>query len=152
MDEQVFIERIKVIIEPVLIEANIELVDLSFVRASGQIIVRLLVDKIGGGINLGECAQLSRKISCALDQKDIMASRYMLEVSSPGLDRRLLGQKDFLRSLNKEAVFFLNDLVNGKCQWQGMISKVDQTSVYLQAPDDILEIPLVKINKAQLVI
>jgi ribosome maturation factor RimP len=152
MDEQVLIEGIKVILGPVLIQANIELVDLSFVRASGGVIIKLLVDKIGGGINLDECAQLSRDISQALDEKDIIASRYMLEVSSPGLDRRLLRQKDFLRSLNKKAVFYLKDLVSGKCQWQGIISKVDEATVYLQVPGELLEIPLIKINKAQLVI
>lgn len=152
MDEQILIEKIKVIIEPVLIEANIELVDLVFVHVNGGVTIRLLADKIGGGINLGECAQISRQISQRLEEKDIIASRYMLEVSSPGLDRPLKKERDFLRSLNKEAVFFLNDLVNGKCQWQGVISKVDQAAVFIQAAGQILEIPLIKINKAQLVI
>ena len=152
MDERILIEKIKVIIEPVLIEANIELVDLGFVHVNGGITIRILADKIGGGINLGECAQLSRAISQALEGQDLIDARYMLEVSSPGLDRPLKRQSDFVWSLNKEVVFFLNDLVNGKCQWQGVINKVDQTTVFIQVSGELLEIPLIKINKAQLVI
>jgi len=54
--------------------------------------------------------------------------------------------------LNKQAVFFLNDLVSGKCEWQGLISRVSQTAVFIDRPGESLEIPLIKINKAKLVI
>ena len=152
MDNQVLIERIKAIIDPVLVRANIELVDLGFLQTSGQIIIKLLVDKISGGINLDECARLSREVRWALDQENIIVSGYALEVSSPGLDRVLKSKKDFMRCLHKQVVFFLNDLVNGKCQWQGLIFKVDEAVVFIQAQGEVLEIPLIKINKAQLVI
>ncbi|MDP2927789.1 MAG: ribosome maturation factor RimP [Candidatus Omnitrophota bacterium] len=131
---------------------NIELIDLICRYEGNNLILRVLVDKPEGGITLGECALLNRQLGDLLEEKNIIEGDYVLEVSSPGLDRPLKRQKDFLRSLNKEAVFFLNDLVNGKCQWQGVISKVDQATVSIQAPGEILEIPLIKINKAQLVI
>ena len=105
-----------------------------------------------GGITLQECALLCRQLKNLLEEKNIIDGDYVLEVSSPGLDRLLKRQEDFLRSLNKEAVFFLNDLVNGKFQWQGVISKVDQAAVFLRVEGEILEIPLIKINKARLVI
>jgi ribosome maturation factor RimP len=104
------------------------------------------------GITLQECAWLCRQLKNLLEEKNIIDGDYVLEVSSPGLDRPLKRQRDFLYSLNKEAVFFLNDLVNGKCQWQGIISKVDEAAVFIQVPGEILEVPLIKINKAQLVI
>ena len=129
-----------------------ELVDVICRQEGAQLFLSILADRLGGGINLGECAQISRQISRELDERNIIASGYRLEVSSPGLDRLLKKERDFLRSLNKKAVFFLNDLINGKCQWQGIISKVDQATVYLQVAGEILEIPLIKINKAQLVI
>ena len=114
--------------------------------------MRVLVDKFAGAITLGECALLNRRLGYILEEKNIIVGDYVLEVSSPGLDRPLKSSKDFLRVLNKEAVFFLNDLVNGKCQWQGVINQVGQATVFLKVADQLLEIPLVKINKAQLVI
>lgn len=133
-------------------EKNIELIDLLARYEGNRLILKVMVDKPQGGITLGECALFNRQLGSLLEDKNIIADDYVLEVSSPGLDRLLKSRSDFLRSLNKKAVFFLNDLVNGKCQWQGIINKVDQNIVYLQVGEQILEIPLVKINKAQLVV
>jgi ribosome maturation factor RimP len=130
----------------------LELVDLAYNYEGRNFTLRILADKPGGGITLGECALLNRQLRVFLDEKNIIDGDYVLEVFSPGLDRPLTKQKDFLRCLNKEAVFFLNDLVNGKLQWQGLISKVDEHSVFIQNGGQILEVPLIKINKAQLVI
>lgn len=132
--------------------SGFELVDLIYRPEGGKLVLRILVDRLAGGINLDECAQINRKISQVLEEKELIASDYILEVSSPGLDRPLAGQRDFERSLNKEAVFYLNDLLNGKCQWQGIIHQAHPASVFLKVVDEILEIPLTKINKAQLVI
>lgn len=131
---------------------NFELIDLIFRSESKRLILTVLADRPRGGITLQECALLYRELKGLLEEKNIIDGDYVLEVSSPGLDRPLKRRSDFLHSLNKEAVFFLNDLVNGKCQWQGVISKVDETIVFIQAPGEVLEIPLTKINKAQLVI
>jgi len=152
MDKESIKQELELLFEQKFIPQGFELVDVIYRQERARLFLCIFADRLGGGINLDECAQLSRQISQALDEKDIITSRYMLEVSSPGLDRLLKRQSDFLRSLNKEAVFFLNDLVNGKCQWQGIISKADEATVYLQVRGEILKIPLVKINKAQLVI
>jgi ribosome maturation factor RimP len=166
LDKAALIKDLKELISLRLGQENLELVDLFFNQEGRKLILRILVDKPAGnglastsqshkpegGITLGQCALLNRQLGVLLEEKNIIAGDYILEVSSPGLDRRLSTQKDFLRCLNKEVVFFLNDLVNGKCQWQGLVSKVDERSVFIQNSGQILEIPLVKINKAQLVI
>lgn len=131
---------------------GLELIDLIYRPEGKRLVITVLADKPLGGITLRECALLCRQLKTLLEEKDIIDGDYVLEVSSPGLDRSLKSQKDFSRSLNKEVVFFLNDLVNGKCQWQGLISKVDEAVVFIQAQGEVLEIPLIKINKAQLVI
>lgn len=131
---------------------NIELVELVGRFEGGRLVLRVLVDRPQGGITLGECALFNRQLSLLLEEKNIIDSGYVLEVSSPGLDRGLKTQKDFLRCLNKETVFFLNDLVNGKCQWQGVISKVGQDSLFIDQNAAQIEIPFKKINKARLII
>lgn len=131
---------------------NLEFVDLSCRYEGNRLILRVLVDRPQGGITLGECALFNRQLSGLLEEKNIIDGDYVLEACSPGLNRNLKTQKDFLRCINKEAVFFLNDLVNQKLQWQGIINKVNEDSVVIQNAGRILEIPLIKINKAQLVI
>lgn len=131
---------------------NIELIDLICRYEGNKLVLMILADKPEGGITLGECALLNHRLSDLLEEKNIIEGNYILEVSSPGLDRDLLTQKDFLRCKNKELVFYLNDLVNGKCQWQGMVNKADEVSVVIENAGQFLEIPLIKINKARLVI
>ena len=152
MVREALVQELNVLISGVLESKNLELIDLIHRSEGKRLILTFLADKPHGGITLQECALLCRQLKNLLEEKNIIEGDYVLEVSSPGLDRTLKRQKDFLRSLNKEVEFFLNDLVNGKCQWQGVISKVDEVTVFIQTPGEILEIPLIKINKAQLVI
>ncbi len=152
MDKESIKQELESLFEQRFTSQGFELIEVICRQERAGIFLRILADRLGGGINLDECAQLSRQISQALDQKDMITSRYMLEVSSPGLDRRLESKKDFLRSLNKKAVFFLNEQIDGKCEWNGLISKVEEERVFINSGKSILEIPLTKINKAQLVI
>ncbi len=152
MDKESVKQELELLFEQRFVAQGFELVDVIYRKEGAHLFLRILADRVGGGINLDECAQLSRDINQALDELDIIGSRYMLEVSSPGLDRCLVTQKDFTRSLNKKAVFYLSELINGKCQWHGVISKVDGESVFIDSGGSILGIPLTKINKATLTI
>jgi len=135
-----------------LAASNFELVDL-ICRVDGQrLMLMVLADKPQGGISLGECTQVCRQLKILLEEKNLIEMDYILEVASPGLDRPLKNRKDFARFLNQEAVFFLSQAVNGKCQWQGIISQAQENAVFVRAGDAVLEIPLAKINKAKLVI
>jgi len=150
--KELLIKELNVLISACLESKNLEFIDLICRSEGKRLILTVLADKPAGGITLQECALCCRQLKNLLEEKNIIEEDYVLEVSSPGLDRLLKREKDFSHSLNKEAVFFLSEYINGKCQWQGVISKVDQAIVYLQMQNEILEIPLVKINKAQLVI
>ena len=128
------------------------LVDIIFRQDGSGLSLGLLADRPQGGISLEECSLLNRLLRQEMDAKNILNGQYNLEVSSPGLDRPLKTRADFIRCMNKEAVFFLNDLINGKCQWQGVINSVNEISVFIIQEGEVLEIPLIKINKAKLVI
>ena len=152
MANQEIIAQLNRIISGFLEEAGYELVELICRHEGRNLVLRLLVDKLAGGITMGECAALNHRLSQLLDEKEVISNRYILEVAFPGLDRLLKTKKDFMRYLHKQVVFFLNDLVNGKCQWQGEVSRVDDTGVFIDSAGQILEIPLIKINKATLII
>lgn len=151
MNHKDLIEDLKKIILPILEEQSLEFVELKFLRAPGGPILKLLVDK-KGGISLDDCAQLNEKINNLLDNQDIIEGRYILEVSSPGLDRPLKNKHDFLRCINRNVRFFLKESINGKLELVGIITKVEDDSVYIDAEDRILAIPISKINKAKQVI
>ena len=152
MINQEIITQLNKIVRDHLAENRLELVELIHRYEGRDLVLRLLVDKPKGGITLGECALLNRKIGDILDENDILPGHYILEVSSPGLDRLLETKEDFMRCLNKQAVFFLNDLVSRKCEWKGLISRVSETAVFIDRLGESLEIPLIKINKAKLVV
>ena len=125
MDRDALIIELKGIFEGFLKERNFEFVDLVYRYEGKDLMLRVLADRPEGGITMDECALLNREIGDILDQKDIIQSRYILEVSSPGLDRPLKTKSDFSRSLNRNVKFFLNDLINRKLEWDGKIIRVD---------------------------
>jgi len=131
---------------------GLELIELIYRFEGKGMILRLFVDKPGGGISLGECACLNRGIGDMLEEKQIMDSQYMLEVSSPGLDRPLRSHKDFSRSVSKTVKCFLKEPINGKIEWDGMIMAVSGTLVSLQTKQGTLELPFEKINMAKPII
>jgi ribosome maturation factor RimP len=152
MDHYGFAEDLKKIILPVLEEENVELVELRFIRAPRGSILRLLVDKQEGGINIDECSRLNQRISDLLDAEDIIKNRYILEVSSPGLDRLLKTKSDFLRCINRRLRFFLKGPINGKVELEGIIKEVKDDGVAVDTGELVVEIPLAQINMAKQII
>ena len=152
MDRQTIINELRDLLGSYLKDQGLDLVDLIYRYEGRNIYLRILVDKPEGGISLGECARLNNEISRILDEKDILRDRYMLEVSSPGLDRPLLTRSDFLRCIHRNARLFFLESINGKTELEGVITKVEDNSVYIDIDDNTLEIPLAKIKKAKQII
>ncbi|MDO8661970.1 MAG: ribosome maturation factor RimP [Candidatus Omnitrophota bacterium] len=152
MDREAIIGEFQVFLKDFLKARNLELIEVIHRYEGRDLFLRILVDKPEGGISLGECALLNRELGDILDEKNILEQRYILEVSSPGLDRPLKTEADFIRFLNKKAKFFLSEVINGKLEWDGVINKVNEGKVYVNTGEVILEIPLGKINKAKLII
>ena len=152
MDRNALIEELKVVIQDYLKNKNLDLVDLICRYEGRDLVLRVLADKPQGGITLGECAYLNIEISRILDEKDIPEARYILEVSSPGLDRPRETNPEFLRCVNKAVKVFLNEPMDGKLEWDGLINKVEDDSVYIDTPSQRFVIPISKINKAKQII
>jgi len=89
-------EQVSIIVQPILDSMQLELVDIEFVRAGRDAVLRLFIDK-DGGITLDNCADVSRELSAILDVEDVISAVYTLEVSSPGLDRPLKKIQDYER-------------------------------------------------------
>jgi ribosome maturation factor RimP len=152
LTKEAVIQELTELISGCLRLSGFELIELIYRPDGKRLVLSVLADKPQGGITLQECALVCRQIKNLLEEKNAIDIDYVLEVSSPGLDRPLKRTSDFLRYLNKEAVFFLNDSVNDRLQWQGVILRADEAGVSIQADGQVVEIPLIKINKSQLVI
>lgn len=152
MDRDQIQEELKGIIEEFLRGQGFELVDLIFRYEGRDLFLRILADAPEGGIRLAECVRLNREISQMLEERDMVQERYILEVSSPGLDRPLKTKSDFARCLNKKARFFLKSPLFGKVEFEGTIAKVEGDSVYVESSSETLEVPLATINMAKQVV
>ena len=152
MDRQELELELKLLLGNYLKEQGLDLVDLIYRYEGRSLVIRILTDKPEGGISIGECAKLNKDICLILDEKDILKEGYILEVSSPGLDRPLVRKEDFLRCRNKEVIFFLNEPIDEKMELQGKISKVEDDAVYITIQEEILKLPLIRIIKAKQII
>jgi ribosome maturation factor RimP len=97
---------------------NFEIVDVEYVKEAGEYYLRIFLDK-EGGISLTDCEEVSRALSEVLDAKDPIKENYFLEVSSPGLDRPLKKDKDFVRYKGRDVEIKLYKPMNGSKQFEG---------------------------------
>lgn len=107
------------------IPADYELVDVEYVKEGSLKFLRIYIDK-ESGITLNDCQILSRIISDKLDEIDPIEENYMLEVSSPGLDRQLKKDKDFEREKGKEVELKLFKAHDGVKEFEGTLLGLDE--------------------------
>lgn len=93
-------QRVAAIAEGILTTCGMELVEIEFRREGRTQVLRLYIDK-PGGVTLDDCADVSRELSAVLDVEDVIPGRYLLEVSSPGLNRPLTKEADYLRAIGR---------------------------------------------------
>src|SRR5688572_15857764 len=106
------IEQIEQVSAPVIAEHGAELVDLLFVHEHGQWVLRFYLDK-PGGITLDDCAKISEHLGRNLDGTDVIGQSYTLEVSSPGINRPLKKEADFVRFIGENVDVTLYAPING---------------------------------------
>ena len=100
-------------------EANdLELVDVEYVKEGGEFFLRVYIDK-EGGVSLNECELVTRALNPILDEKDPIKDNYYLEVSSPGLDRPLKKDKDFVKYQGRDVEIKLYKPINGSKLHEG---------------------------------
>jgi ribosome maturation factor RimP len=145
-------EQIKETLDSFLEKSGFCLVEINNSYQGNAICLRVIADRPEGGITIDECARLNRQIQEILDKEIVLQQEYILEVSSPGLDRPLVTEKDFSRCLKQGARLFFTELINGKREIEGIINKVENGLVYIDTGGVLFEAPLSKIAKAKRII
>ena len=124
----------------------IELVDVEYVKEYTDYYLRVYIDK-EGGIDIEDCQELSEKLEVMLDEKDIIPDAYILEVSSPGIDRVLRKPRDLVREQGKAVDVTLSAPMDGKKNLTGVLTGFDGEKFTL---DDELTIELSKAAQIRL--
>ncbi len=145
-------EKLKTIIAGYLKEENILLVDFSLKPRGRKLLLRILADEPGGGITIDKCSYLNNAISQLLDTENLIQGSYILEVSSPGIDRPLLSREDFARCLNRRVRILFNQCQDGKYEISGVITLITETGLDLESGGKIQHISFDQIRKAKQVI
>ena len=118
------ISTVESFVAPLLEEMELELVEAQFKQESGWVL-RLFIDR-DGGVNVDDCAAVSRQVGTYLEAEDIIRHAYTLEVSSPGAERPLKRLEDFVRFSGKKIRVKLNDPVNNQYVFCGILTGVDR--------------------------
>ena len=118
-----------------IVEANgFELVDVEYVKEGGTWYLRAYIDK-EGGITVDDCEIVSRAFSDRLDEDDFIEDSYIMEISSPGLDRPLKKEKDFVRSMGKLVEIRTYRPIEKQKEFCGILNAYDDNSVTIEEED-----------------
>jgi ribosome maturation factor RimP len=143
------VKEVSLLIEPILDEMQIELVDVEYLSEAGRWILRIYVDR-QGGITLDDCARVSREIGDLIDVKDLFRQSYILEVSSPGLNRPLKKEKDFVDVIGKNVKIRMAAPLDGRRNFKGNLQSFEDGVLCLNIKDDLFLLPYGGIEKANL--
>ena len=118
------------LILPIIEPLGIELVDVEYVKELGHYYLRAFIDK-EGGITINDCEAVSRALDEELEKVDPVQEAYILEVSSPGLDRPLKKDKDYERSIGKDVEFKLYKAIDGNKEFVGTLKAYDKETAII---------------------
>jgi ribosome maturation factor RimP len=142
--------RVADLVQPYLAAQGVELVEVEFTQPPrGRATLRLFVDR-EGGITLGEIAKVSRVVGELLDVHDLISSSFTLEVSSPGLTRKLKSPGDYERYTGRLVRLTTKGIWQGKQVHRGILKGLANEEVSLAEGDTVVVIPLKEIAKARL--
>lgn len=123
--------KVEVLVSGMIEKMGYELVDVEFVKEGQNWYLRFYLDK-EGGINIDDCEKASKAIEKLLDEKDPIEQAYILEVSSPGLDRQLKKDKDFVKYAGSLVDVKLYKAVDGSKEFQGTLKGLEGNIITIE--------------------
>jgi len=139
------------LIKPTLEGNGIELVDVEYKKTGKIWVLRVFIDK-NQGVTVHDCQELSREIEDLIEIHELIDDHYVLEVSSPGLDRPLKKDTDFLRNKGKRIQIKTYSPINNKKENVGTVMDFVNGTLFLENKKDILKVSLTEIAQAKLII
>lgn len=146
------VERIREIAQRVATSEGMELVDVEYLGRGPGAVLRIFLDK-PGGITVGDCQAVSQQVGTILDVEDVIEGSYTLEVSSPGLDRKLLKPSDYQRFAGRLVKVVLRGPRQGPRRFQGRLLGMEEERVQVDTGEgQVVQFGYDEIEKANLVV
>ena len=139
------------LIEPGLLAKGLELVDVEFKKEGKNWVLRVFIDK-EGGVTLEDCQKISRLAGDLIEVEEVIEPAYTMEVSSPGLNRVLKKEKDFIKFSGKKICVQCHAPLNGRKKFTGILTDFKNQSIYLEVDGQLQTIAINRVAKANLVI
>lgn len=124
-------KRTEALVLPIVDEFGFDLWDVEYVKEGSEYYLRAYIDK-DGGITIDDCVDVSRKLSDKLDEDDFIDGEYILEVSSPGVERALKKDRDFDKSIGKDVYVKLYKAIDKQKEFVGKLISYDKTVVTVE--------------------
>ena len=124
-------QRAEALLTPIVDANGFEMVDVEYVKEAGEWYLRGYIDK-PGGITVNDCETVSRAFSDKLDEEDFIEESYIMEISSPGLDRPLKKDKDYERSIGKLVEIRTYRPIEKQKEFCGVLTAYDSSSVTIE--------------------
>ncbi|NQT22702.1 MAG: ribosome maturation factor RimP [Candidatus Omnitrophica bacterium] len=138
------------ILAPIAEKKDAFVVDVAYKREGSAMVLRILMDK-KNGVSIDECADINNELSQVLDEQVVINDFYILEISSPGLDRVLKKPKDFKWAMGRRIKATTYAPIEGNNVFRGTLVGIGEKSIVVETKEGVSsEIPLDKIAKAKL--
>jgi len=144
-------QAVQQIATPIAQSLGLEIVQVQYRREGGGLVLRIMIDRIDGGVNVEDCADVSRELSAVLDVEDPVGTPYHLEVTSPGLDRPLVKPSDFVRFQGREIILRTHKPVDGRKSYRGTLDGLDGDLILVTVDGVQYRIQFAAVEKTNLI-
>ena len=143
--------QIRDLIEPAVEGLGFELVRVTY-GGGRKPTLQIMAERPDGTMSVDDCARLSREVSLILDVEDPLPGEYLLEVSSPGVDRPLTRAKDFERWVGFETKVELANQIDGRRRFKGRMTAFNGSEIVMETDEGEVVLPFADVSKAKLIL
>lgn len=144
-------DRLRQALEPVVTALGCDLWGLELQMGGKRKLLRIYIDREETGVDIDDCEKVSRQASAILDVEDLIRGEYVLEVSSPGMDRPLYELDQYARYLGEQISLRLRFPYEGRRNYKGLLKAVEGDEIVLVATDNEFLFPVEGIERANLI-
>jgi ribosome maturation factor RimP len=145
-------EKIAKLVDPIASAMGLELVSIQQSGESNSLTLQVMAENpLTRALSVDECTNLSRAISAVMDVEDPIADAYQLEISSPGIDRLLIRERDYAEYNGMAAKIEIDPPIEGQKRFRGTIQGFENNEVQLKTDAGLVHLPFGDIQRAKLV-
>ncbi len=149
MTSKVDTDKIAALAAGVALDEAVEVFDLEAVQEGPRTVIRIFIDR-EGGVGIGDCESFSRRLGAALDVDDPVPGPYSLEVSSPGVNRRLTRPPHFEAAQGRRVRVSVSEPVEGSRNFTGILRRTDGDGIDIERDGKTYRLPYRLIRKANI--